>query len=264
MGKILAADMGNSNITIGCFSEGTLSFQGRVSTRPFPGREQLLLSVRSILADNGMEEAVENGEFAEGAVYSSVVPEMEDILEQVLGCFIEGPVLRADLELHTGIDLSGYDASCLGVDRIVDLLAAKELYNLPVMTCDLGTAATFSVLDGKGRFRGGMIGAGIQTSLRALAEFTSQLPLLKADEPGHLIGTDTASCMLSGTVIGAAAQIDGFHRLVSEELQSDLTCVVTGGLGRFVLPWCRGTVVYEPDLQMKGLYYLYRHNRGKS
>lgn len=261
MGKILVADMGNSNITIGCFDGERLLFQGRVSTRPFPGREQLRGSVRAILEGNGMREALQAGELPEGAVYSSVVPELEDILEQALGAFCEGPVLCANLDLDIGIDLSEYDSSCLGVDRIVDLIAAKEMYGLPVMTCDLGTATTFSVLDAKGRFRGGMIGAGIHSSLRALAEFTSQLPLLQVEEPKSLIGTDTPSCMHSGAVIGAAAQIDGFYRLVREELQMQLTCVVTGGLGRFVLPWCRERVLYEPDLQMKGLLYLYKTNR---
>lgn len=263
MSRILAADVGNSNITIGCFTDEKLICQGRVATRPFPGEKRLVDEINNLLKTDWKEEMAQSGKPAEGAVYSSVVPEMDGIIEKVLGFFCDGFVLRARTDPGTGIDLSDYDASALGVDRVADLIAARELYGLPVMTCDLGTATTFSVLDGRGHFCGGMISAGIQSSLRALAEYTSRLPLLKADKPQCLIGSDTASCMLSGTVIGAAAQIDGFYRMVSEDIHSKLTCVVTGGLGQLVLPWCREPVIYEPDLQMKGLLYLYRLNAWK-
>lgn len=142
----------------------------------------------------------------------------------------------------------------VGADRIADAAWAAAHYPLPAMTVDMGTATTINVVSSRKEFLGGMIGAGVRTSLRALGAGTAQLPDL---EPGpvpkeRLIGNDTVGCMLSAAVVGTASMIDGITAHVEEQLGSQLTLILTGGNAPFVSEWVRHPHIYEPDLAAKG------------
>lgn len=78
--------------------------------------------------------------------------------------------------------------------------------------------------------------------------------------PKKAIGTNTESCMLSGSVLGTAVLIDGMVQRIEEELGSPATLVVTGGLAKYVTPLCRHPLAYDPELLMKGLALLYQLN----
>ena len=259
MKKILAVDIGNSNIVIGCFSGETLLFTFRIPTMYAEDGRTLLSQIESTLS----ERLTGPGELT-GSVISSVVPNatrtMRHVLEQLTG---KMPLIaRASLE--TGIDLSHYDKESLGVDRLADMVAAKRLYGAPFAVFDLGTATTLSILDRHGAFRGGMITPGVQLSLLALHEHTAKLPLLKAGPASGLIGRDTAGCMRTGSIISTACVIDGMAGRIAEELRiPSIPIVLTGGLGKIVVPWCRTKVHFEPNLLLIGLQILYDMNVGK-
>ena len=106
----------------------------------------------------------------------------------------------------------------------------------------------------RGIFHGGMIGAGVRTSLHALRTGTAQLPELEPRlvEPGDLIGRDTDGCMLSSAVVGTAALIEGLATRVEEQLGMPVTLILTGGNARYVSPWIRRPFLYEPSLASKG------------
>ena len=106
-----------------------------------------------------------------------------------------------------------------------------------------------------GIFLGGMIGAGVRTSLQALRSGTAQLPALEpqAVPPDALIGRDTDGCMLSAAVVGTAAMIDGLAAHVEQQLGRPLTLILTGGNARYVREWIRHPFVDEPHLAAKGI-----------
>lgn len=182
----------------------------------------------------------------------------------------------------------------VGTDRIADAAWAAARYPLPAMTADLGTATTINVIgpgfrkesvndmevitgqetaaameavtdkeavpdieaftDTEAVFLGGMIGAGVRTSLRALRTGTAQLPELEPRPvpAENLIGRDTDGCMLSSAIVGTAAQIEGLASRVEEQLGSPVTLILTGGNARMVSPWIRRPFIYEPSLASKG------------
>ena len=109
-------------------------------------------------------------------------------------------------------------------------------------------------------FRGGVICPGLSTGLRALGERCAQLPQVHLGSPKKVIGTNTESCMLSGSVLGTAVLIDGMVQRIEEELGSPATLVITGGLAKYVTPLCRHPLAYDPELLMKGLALLYQLN----
>lgn len=203
-------------------------------------------------------ERLLDGHFAriEGAALSSVVPELT------------APVCRA-VERVTGISpavISAKDCKSLtfdvpepekvGFDRIADSAWAAR-YPLPAVTVDLGTATTFNVIGAGGVFLGGMIAAGLQTSLNALSERAAQLPRLAPSPPERLIGRNTAECMLSGAVIGAAAMIDGIAARVEKELGAPVSLILTGGGAELAEPFLTHPHVHEPYLLSKGLAHIY-------
>lgn len=224
-----AVDVGNTAIAYAVFQGSQVVREGRMPTYgdwsfPFDGVER--------------------------AVIASVVPAVNARLLQELSAY--SPLLLTR-DMLQGLDTGDYDVSNLGMDRLVDLYAARELYGLPVAVFDSGTCLTVSVLGSGGRFLGGMIAPGIQTSLKALHNWTRTLPEVEAGPCRSLLGTDTHSCLLSGTVVGAAAMVDGFLSRIEEETGETFTAVLTGGFSELVLPWLRHDVKHEPRLQLQGL-----------
>ena len=163
-------------------------------------------------------------------------------------------------EIRTGLTMGVPDPHAVGKDRIVDAAYAAANFPLPVITVDLGTATTFNVVDENRVFRGGVICPGLSTGLRALGERCAQLPQVHLSSPKNAIGTNTESCMLSGSVLGTAVLLDGIAARIEEELGRPATLVVTGGLAKYVTPLCRHPLTYDPELLLKGLALLYQLN----
>lgn len=253
--KTLLIDVGNSNIVIGLFEDGRKLFQDRAETHIKWDQLSFMNKLKSVFNENNVFTDEING-----SIISSVVPDINPILVSAIRRITGSKPIIADKD-NVGIPVKNYDMSLLGMDRMVDMLAAKEKYGAPLMIYDLGTCTTMSVIDKDGFFIGGMISPGIQLSLDAEAEKTAQLPELKADAPEKLLGDDTVSCMINGVVIGTAAMIDGIHERVAKEMGIEtekLTLVLTGGLSKLVIPWLKNENHFEPDLLLKGLELLYK------
>ena len=58
-----------------------------------------------------------------------------------------------------------------------------------------------------------------------------------------------------------AAAMDGLIERIEEELGKTCTIVATGGLAKFVIPFCKREIVIDDDLLLKGLKIIYDKNR---
>lgn len=143
------------------------------------------------------------------------------------------------------------------------LSAAAEEYPLPVIVFDFGTATTVTVVDEQRRYRGGVILPGIKLGMQALFTGTAQLPDIRIEAPAHVICTETVESLQAGAVYGAAAMTDGLVERMESELGRPCTAVVTGGLGRFVVPHCRRRLVYDEHLLLRGLGMIWRRAQGE-
>ncbi len=267
MNRILTADIGNSNIVVGSWNGEELEYTKRIVTRRDYTCEELVSEFSAFL---------DSSVTYEGSVLASVVPEITDQTADALEMITEKRPLIMGPFLRTGVDTSGYKGS-IGMDRIVDMAAAVSSYGAPVMVCDLGTCTTITVADRYGAIIGGMICAGVQLTLDAQAVRTSQLPQLHACEVASLLGSNTDSNMLSGAVAGTGLMISELaKRLIagntvvddktSQTSMPNLKVVLTGGLGKLVLPWIESgigsdiKIYYEPDLLLRGLRQIYYLN----
>lgn len=254
---ILALDAGNTNICVGCIDEQGCHTTARIATDRNKTEDEYAVILGSILRLNGVAP-----ESLTGSIISSVVPPINQVLmlaaEMVTG---RTPILVRP-GIRTGLSLRVDNPDALGSDRIVDTVAASSLYPCPVIVVDMGTMTTLSIVNQEKEFLGGVICPGIRLSQEALAQNTSQLPAISLEAPAHAIGRNTVECMKSGAIYGTAAMVDGLIRGIRKELPDGekATVVMTGGMSRWIAPYCREKVTVDGDLLLKGLWLLYQKN----
>ena len=252
---ILAVDIGNTNVVLGCMEDDKILFLERMATDRRATDMEYLVRIRSVLKYRDIDPAK-----LEGAIICSVVPivtmNIRPAVEQLIGkqAVVVGPGLKTGLRIN--IDNPG----ALGADRVADAVAAVNLYPVPLITIDMGTATTVGVVDETKTFIGGMIVPGVMVSLNALAGGTAQLPHISLDPPKHAIGRNTVECMQNGIIYHNAAGVDGMIERIEAQMGQKCTVVITGGLSTVIAPHCKHEMIHDPELLLKGLMILDRKN----
>ena len=207
-----------------------------------------------------VQRYVAQGQTFAGGGLTSVVPQLDAAVAQAMQeALADKPVQvvsRADIAKQLPIAIEVPES--VGKDRLLDCLGALSLAKAPLLVIDMGTATTVNVVDAQGRFRGGMIIPGVQTSVNALSARAAQLPQIELEVPQRLIGQNTVECMQSGAIYGFAAMVDGLIDRLSAETDTRYHVVATGGWGELVIPHCTHDILYDPCLQIKGLKRVLR------
>jgi type III pantothenate kinase len=148
----------------------------------------------------------------------------------------------------------------VGADRILNTLAAAQLYRRDTIVVDLGTATTFDCITGDGVFVGGIISPGVRTGAETLVRRTAKLPRVDLEPPPTVIGRRTEISLRSGIFYGAVETIDGIVRRIQHEWKRPATLVVaTGGLAPMLAPHCRTVDRVEPFITLQGLALAWKH-----
>lgn len=253
---ILALDIGNTHIVMGCMEGRAIRYLCRMATNRLTTGAEYAVTISRLL-----EFAHIAPDAFDGAIISSVVPQVTRSLSEAvkmlsgIEAMVVGPGIRSDLAVR--ID----DPATLGSDLLVAAVGALDIYEPPLILIDMGTATTVTVVDAEGAFRGGAIIPGVQLSLSALASHTSLLPSISLDAPPRAIGTNTVDCMKSGSILGTALLLDGMIDRMEEELGQKATVVATGGIAPFITPACKHPMAHADDLILRGLAVLYEQNK---
>jgi len=255
---ILTADIGNTNICIALMEEAApkvICFE-RLSTDRTKSAASFAADIGTILLLHGITR-----EEISGCALSSVVPAVTDVMEEAIARAIGAPLVKVRPESRLRFDSNIDDPSSVGADILCDLTGAVSNYPLPLITFDMGTATVASLVTEGPVFQGVFICPGVKTSLRSLTSASSVLPSIDLENPGPVIGTKNADSVKSGLIYGSAGLVDGLIQEI--EQSSGLTCTViaTGGLARFIVPYCHHKIIYDPDLLVKGLWQLYQDNK---
>jgi type III pantothenate kinase len=257
---IFAIDIGNTNIVFGGIDEKKTYFTERVSTDINKTELEYAVIFKNLLEFRGIDM-----EDIEGCIISSVVPPASVTVKAAAQRVLHKTPLVVGPGVKTGLNILIDNPATLGADMVVGAVAAIRLYQSgenpkPMILFDMGTATTISVINKKGGFLGGMITPGPRVAMESLSSGTAQLPMISLTAPKKVIGTNTIDCMRSGIVYGNAAMAEGLIRRIEEELGEETLVVATGGLARFILPYCNREIIYDDDLLLKGLLFIYRKN----
>ena len=254
---ILAVDIGNSTVVMGLINNSELIASRKTVTDISELEVNYKEEIKTLLKSHSISESK-----IEGAIISSVVPLLTDILREAVCDIFKLEPITVNSESITGIDIITDNPSQLGSDRIADATAGINEYGAPLVIIDMGTATTVSVINPQNQFLGGLILPGVRTSLNSLINNTSQLPRIKIGTPSErIIGTNTVSSIENGIVYGTAAQIDGLIQRISDELDFDPKIIATGGNAGAVIPYCKPKIIYDKNLLLKGLYIIYKNEK---
>ena len=277
---LLAIDIGNTNIVIGLFADGAprtvdratgelpgLTHHWRIATDLSRTADEYALIFTQLFALDGVPLTATGPASGgpgrgtvDGVAISSSVPPLTGVVREMTARHFDVPTVVVGPGVRSGMPIRYENPREVGPDRIVNAVAALDLYGAPTIVVDLGTATTFDVISAAGEYLGGAIVPGVEISLDALTSRAASLRRIELTEaPRHVIGRTTAGSLQSGVIFGTAAMTDGMCERIEEEL-GPATIIATGGLGSIVVPHARRVTAYEPWLTLHGLRLLYDRN----
>ena len=253
---ILAIDIGNTNIVVGCIDEEKIYSTERLSTVRTKTELEYAVDLKTVLDIYHIKRTD-----IEGCIISSVVPQITGIAKLAAEKILKKEVMVLGPGVKTGLNIVMDNPGQLGADLVADAVAGLASYPVPLVVIDMGTATTISVVNSKKQYIGGMIMPGVGISLDALTARASQLSGISIDAPRHIIGKNTIECMKSGVLYSNAAALDGIIDRIEEELGEKTTVIATGGLAKKIVPHCRKEIILDEELLLKGLMLIYRKNK---
>lgn len=253
---ILAIDIGNTNIVVGCIDDQKTYFIERLSTVRTKTELEYAVDLKTVLDIYHIK-----GTDIEGCIISSVVPQITNTAKLAAEKILKKEVMVLGPGVKTGLNILMDHPAQLGADLVADAVAGLNEYPVPFIVIDMGTATTVSVVNSKKQYIGGMILPGVRVSLDALTAHASQLSGISIDAPKHVIGKNTVECMKSGALYSSAAALDGIIDRVEEELGEKATVIATGGLAKKIVSHCKKDIILDEDLLLKGLLVIYEKNK---
>ena len=253
---ILAIDIGNTNIVVGCIDDEKTYFIERLSTVRTKTELEYAVDLKTVLDIYHIKKTD-----IEGCIISSVVPQITDIARLAAEKILKKEVMVLGPGVKTGLNIMMDNPGQLGADMVADAVAGLASYPVPFIVIDMGTATRVSVVNDKKQYIGGMILPGVGVSLDALTSRASQLSGISIDAPKHIIGKNTIECMKSGVLYSNAAALDGIVERIEEELGQRTTVIATGGLAKKIVSHCKREVILDEDLLLKGLRVIYEKNK---
>ena len=251
---ILTLDVGNTNMTGGVFEGEEIKATFRITTKMPRTSDEYGMLLCNLLQQNKI-----NPSDIKDAIICSVVPNVMHSLASAMIKYLDIKPIIVGADLKTGLKIAVPNPQQVGADRIVDAVAAYEIYGGPVLVMDFGTATTYDLVDESGAFIGGITAPGIRTAGKALWQDAAKLPEIEIVKPEKIVGVDTITSMQSGLVYGQIGQTEYIVRKVKEETGLDnLKVVATGGLGRIIAEETDCIYFYDANLTLKGIYMVYK------
>ena len=252
---ILAIDIGNTNIVVGCIDDQKTYFIERLSTVRTKTELEYAVDLKTVLDIYHIQ-----GSDIEGCIISSVVPQITNTAKLAAEKILKKEVMVLGPGVKTGLNILMDHPGQLGADLVADAVAGLNEYPVPFIVIDMGTATTFSVIDKDRTYIGGLITTGVAVSADALNSRTAQLPKIAYEKPKRVICSNTVDCITSGIMYSNACAIDGIIERIEEELGEKATVIATGGLSQVVIPLCRHEITYDDDLLLKGRMLIWNKN----
>lgn len=251
---LFVIDVGNTNVVLGIYEGDDLRFSYRMTTERTRSSDEIGFFFLQILQNANITT-----EQIEDVVISSVVPPIMHALENAVRKYIKKEPLIVSSATPLPMKILLDNPLELGADRIVNAIAAHEIYDGPLIVIDFGTATTFCAVAENGDYLGGIIYPGLKISIDALVERTAKLPKIEIIRPEHVIGKNTVQSMQSGLVHGYAGMVDSLVRKIAKEMNADkVTVVATGGLSVLISKEAETISHINRDLTLTGLKIIYQ------
>ncbi len=257
---ILVLDVGNTNIVLGVYDGDKLISVSRLSTDSKRTADEYGIQVMDLF----LQEELDSSDI-KGVIISSVVPNIMYSLEHMIIKYFQVVPIIVGPGVKTGINVKYDNPREVGADRIVNAVAAYEMYNRSIIIIDFGTATTFCAVGGNGDYLGGVICPGIKISSDALFEKAAKLPRVEITKPKKVIGRNTIASMQSGIVYGYIGQVDYIVEKMKKEMmdlgEDEPFVIATGGLAKLINEESKSIDTIDSILTLTGLKIIYEKNK---
>ena len=248
---LLAADIGNTSITLGLFDDDNYINEFRI-----PSDRDLSLEEYEVLLSSIFKEYLIND-----CIIASVVEDLSDKFKKTVDYVFNINSILVDNSLNLGINVITDKPNEVGADRLANAVAASKLYEGAVIVIDFGTATSFDIINSKQEFIGGVIAPGINTQMKCLKNSTSKLPKIDVSISPRAVGHNTTEAILSGVIRGSACMVDGLVEQCEKELCEDAIIVATGGYCGLIANYLKRPFdVVNHNLTLVGLKEIYKLN----
>lgn len=254
--RLLAIDIGNSNLHFGLWQEGRWAHTWRARSEPQRMPDEHAVLLRSLLQGAGLDYGD-----VDGVVIGSVVPALTAAYCELALRYLGREPLLVTHETDSGLRIDIDQPWQAGADRIAAAAAAHALYGAPALVIDFGTATTFDVIAADGAWRGGAIAPGIGISHDALVQRTARLHAIDLAPPPQPLGRNTIHAMQSGIFWGYVGLVEGLVERLRPSAGGDPRVIATGGLAELFSRHLPLIDVVAPLLALDGLRLIYERNR---
>lgn len=257
---ILLVDVGNTNIVIGVCRNEKYIASWRLSTDAKKTSDEFGIQVIQLFNQNDL-----NPRDVKGIIISSVVPNIMHSLENMVKKNFDINPIIVGPGIKTGINIKYDNPKEVGADRIVNAVAAHDIYEDDIIIIDFGTATTYCAVTKEGNYLGGCICPGVKISSDALFEKAAKLPRIELEVPKSIICKNTISSMQAGILYGYIGQVEYIVKKIKEEMISmglnNPYVVATGGLANLIANETNVIDKVDSNLTLEGLRIIYEKNK---
>jgi type III pantothenate kinase len=229
--RLLAIDIGNSDVTVGIWTPNQWLHMLRLpsdvaksTTFYFDGLRDFFLE-KYITFDT-----------IECSILSSVVPDLTSTVTDAVTILVERQPILLDATIYERLPIKILNPQQIGSDLVANALAAFTLYKDACLIVDFGTALTFTTVSKQGEVLGVAIVPGLKTAIKALTQNTAKLFEVPLQVPDSALGKNTTHAIQAGVLLGYESLVSGMIERIKSELKNpELKVIATGGLSS-ILP----------------------------